>query len=438
MTEEKKQEDLVIDDDPCAGENFKPVKAWLCVIAALMFFIVGTGSLNMLNPILKLMLTEWNLETTMGSNWNSILNIVCAVAAFPVGFIMNKYGFRVLGYVGYGVLICTAVAGALCPNEWVMMVIRALQGLGYVIPGLISVYCVTQWFPRDKQAFPITIVALGPNIARIAVTQMSKPAIALGGWRMQWWFYLGVCIVAFIFFIFFMKQGPGFAAAEAKRREKEAKKAAQEKAPLSVALKNPYVWAVTGIMLFFSLSSRGFDTFTNMILVENCGILNDTASDITSAYSFAKMAAAPLCGLVMARFLMHRGKIVACMLTVAFTGMVFGFLLNSLWMAWVFVIVVGCTCCAIPYSFAVLPQFCKDPAILAMALTFANFLGKYLAGFAAPYVVSTVQTMTGSFSMVAIPCGVFAACGIFCVWFVGLGLDKMTKREHAAKAALQA
>ena len=434
----KEEIDVVeVEDDPCAGENFHPVKAWLCVIAALFFFVVGTGTLNMLNPILKLMLEDFGSTTTMGSNWNSILSIVCAVMAFPVGFVLNRYGFRMLGYIGYVVLIATAAAGALCPNEWVMCVVRAFQGIGYVIPGLISVYCVTQWFPRDKQSLPITIVALGPNIARIVVTQMSKPAIELGGWQMQWWFFLGLCVIAFVMFVLFMRPGPGFAAAEAERKAKEERKSKQEKAPLALVLKNPYVWAITGIMLFFSLSTRGFDTFTNMILVENCGIENSTASDITSAFSFAKMAAAPICGMIMTKFLMSRGKIVAAMLTIAFAGMVFGYMLNSLWMAWVFVIVVGVTSCAIPYSFAVIPQFCKNPAVLAMALTFMNFLGKYIAGFVAPYIVSTVQELTGSFMTVAIPTAVFSVLGIFCVWFVGFGLDKMTKRERAAKEAAE-
>lgn len=425
----------ITEEDPCAGANWHPVKAWLCVLAALLFFIVGTGTQNMLTPILKLMLESFNADTTMGSNWSSILTVVCAVLSLPTAWALNKFGFRAVGYIAFVVLLGTSVWGALCDNSIVMLVIRALQGIGYVIPGVICVYCVTQWFPKDKQAFPITIVSLGANIARVVIMQISKPAIAMGGWRAVWWVFLVMCIIAFIFFIFFMKPGPGYAVAEAERKAKEERKASQEKAPLSVVLKNPYIWAITLILLAFAMASRGFDTFANMIFVDNCGVSNDTASDLVTVMSFAKMAAAPICGVIMGRFLLSRGKIISCMLTIFFAGMVFGYALNSLWMAWVFVIVVGVVCCIMPFTMAALPIFSATPAVLAMALTFSNMVGKYLAGFVAPYMVSTVETLTGSFQMCAIPAAVFSVIGIICVWFVGISMDRRAKKEKLEKEA---
>lgn len=438
MTDTKAKKADVVEIDPCAGENFHPVRAWMCVIAAMLFLMAGTGTQNMLTPILQLMLTDFDTTTTMGSNWSSILTVVCAVLSFPVAWAINKFGYRKISYLAFFVLIVTSVMGALCPNAIAMLIIRGLQGIGYVVPGVVGVYCVTQWFPKDKQSFPIAIVALSTNLARVLIMQGSKIAISMGGWRMVWWFFLGLCVVAFILFIFFMKPGPGYAVAEAERRAKEERKANQEKAPLSVVIKNPYIWAITLIMLAFAMASRGFDTFANMIFVENCGVSNDTASDLVTILSFAKMAAAPVCGIVMSKFLLSRGKIVSCMLTIFFAGMVFGYALNSVWMAWAFVIVVGVSCCVMPFTMAALPIFSATPAILAMALTFSNCIGKYLAGFVAPYMVSTVQTLTGSFQMCAIPAAVFSLIGIVCVWFVGINMDKHAKREKAEKQAAEA
>lgn len=418
--------------DPCAGNNFKPVKAWLCVAGACFFLLLGSGSLNMLTPILKLILEEFAQDTNFGSSLNSIVSLTSLIVSLPVGWALNKWGFRKVGLFGYLVLLLAGVLGATIANsEATLMFVRILQGLGYVFPPIICIYCVTQWFPKEKQSLPIAIVASSTFLSKVVMLQMSKIAIPWMGWRGQFALYAILCIVGLILFIFFMKPGPGYAVAEAERLAKSNK----EKAPLAVVLKNPFIWLIIIAQVTFSIAQRGFTTFQNMILVDNCGVTNNMASDLGTVLNLMPVLGGIFVGWLLSSKLKNRSLIVAGIFVVYFVGYITPFFMNALWQAVVFVVLVG-FCSGIPQFCQVcLPKFSGSPAILAMALTVFNLVGKYASGFVAPYFVSIPQTLTGTWFWCWVPMAIVGAIGIVAIFILAINLDKRDKAEAAEKAA---
>lgn len=384
-----------------------------------------------------MVLADFGASTNYGSTLDAGFNIVCAIMAVPVGLALNKWGFRKVGYLGYIVLLLTAIAGATFINDQVSLVIlRCLQGVGYAIPPILGIYLVTQWFPKDKQGVPVALVGMMSALAKVLSQQMAKVVFAVDGtWHTQFMVFAVLCVVGMLLFMFFMKPGPGYAVAEAERLAKASKKKGQEKAPIVEVLKNPMIWAVIIIMVCFSIGQRGFSPFSNMIYIDNCGVSDAAAADINSVFSLIKIPSGLLFGYILSRFLKIRGRVSAVMLTVYFFGMLVPFVMNQEWMAWAFAIVVGLVGGVAGFCNVCMPIFSKSPAELAMGLSIFTLVGKYLAGIVAPYIISFVQTATGSWFYCFIPVFVCAVVATAAVWFLGVKLDRRTKLESAGEAA---
>ena len=412
--------------DPCAGENFHPGKAWMAVIAAVVFLCLGSSALNLMTPILSLVLEEFAQDANFGATLNSIVSLTSLIVCIPIGFLMNKIGFRKTGYIGYFILLISGVLGATIANtEATMLFVRILQGAGYVFPPIICIYLVTQWFPKNKQSLPITIVASATSLAKVVTLQMSKIGIAWMGWRGQFAVYAILCVIGIVLFVFFMRPGPGFAVAEAERLAKEKR----EKAPILVVLKNPYIWLIIIAQFAFGAAQRGLSSFQNMILVDNCGVSNNFASDLGTILGLMPILGGIVVGWLLGSKLKAKNQITAALLAVYFIAYVTPYFLNTVPQAVVFCVVAGFAAAVPQFCQACLPRFSASPAILVMALTIFNFVGKYIAGLVAPYIVSITQTLTGSWFWCWVPMAVVAVVGILCVVILTGKLTKMDRDE---------
>lgn len=404
---EKSRADARID--PCEGEGWHPVKAWLAVLASCFFLLVGSAGLNLLAPVLSLILDEYSLDANFGASLNSIVSIVSLISAVPAGLAIDKFGFRRMAFFTYLIMISSGVIGAaFCNDVFVLLLVRVLNGIAYVFPPIIGVYVATQWFPRSKQAFPITLVAASTSMARALVQQMSKIAIPLGGWHAQFALYAACAIMGFVLFWFFMKPGPGYALAEHERLEKKA----QERAPIVQVARNPLIWAVILLQFMYALVSRGFMTFQNMIFIDTCQVSAATAADLGTIMNIMPIIGGVFMGWVLNRSTSKKYIVTTIMISTYFVVYALPYLMTEAWQAWLFAIVVGFTTVTQMFTQASMPKIATSPAVLIMALTMFNFIGKYLAAVIAPYIISVVFVITGSWQLCWIPMGIIGLAGI--------------------------
>lgn len=293
-----------------------------------------------------------------------------------------------------------------------------LQGVGYVVPPILSIAIVTQWFPAGKQGVPIAIVASMMSLAKVTVLQLSKITIPLGGWHGQFAGCFVMCLVGFVLFLFFVHERPGASVAAPEKAER---------APLGVVLRNANIWLIIIVMVAFTIGQRGFSPFSNMIWVDNCGITNDHASDIDSLLFFMQIPSGILFGYIVSHFLKHRGIIVAAMLTVYFVGMSTAFFLDQPWHAWLFAAGVGILGGVPQFCQVCLPLFSSSPPVLSMALAVYDLVGKYLAASVAPYVISSIQTATGSWIYCSVPVFAIGVVAAIACWKLGLGMDRAAR-----------
>lgn len=425
------QPDQGVAVDPFS-KPYSKTMAWMAVIAAMAFQLVGGGSLNMITPIMSSVLAEFGADTNFGATMSSIFTLVNIIMTVPTAWAINKWGFRSVGVVAYICLVLGALLGAMwVSDEASMIVVRIIQGLGYTVPFVLGAYVVTMWFPKDKQSLPIAMVGCMTYMCQVFTLQISKIAIPLAGWQGEFWAILIAAIIGFVLFFFFMKEGPGYEIAEAERKAKAEKK---EKAGIGEVITSPYLWAICGVAFMYSVTTKGWAPFSNMIFVEACGVSESTASDLSTMTQFAKLPGALLVAWAMQKFLDKRGKIAAVFITVFFVAQSYMFLMSSAAEAWVCCTIIGLTGPVTTLCMICAPLFFDTPARLATALALYNTVGRYIAGLIAPYIISFSRGIFEGWVGGAVPCVIFGILGIGCAWFLGVQLDKFTKKQKAAEA----
>lgn len=414
-------------------DTYNRKQAWTVAFAATFFMFVGCSSLNMLTPVLSLILEELGQDTNYGSLLNLVDTGTSAILAIPVGLAVNKWGYRKIGILAYIVITVSFAWGAMpvSSDYYQLLMIRCLQGVGYAVPPILSIAVVAQYFPKNRQAIPIVIVGCMTDAAKVVMLQISKITIPLGGWHGQFAGALILCLIGFAVFVALMKDPPP----EGSRALTHGRPEKQEKAPLSVALKDWRVWMLIVIMCAFTLGRRGFDPFSNMIWVDNCGIDNNHASDIDSLFFFMNIPSGLLFGYILQHFTRRRGAISACLLTVYFIGMGLVFFLNEAWMGWTFAVVVGLVGSAPSFCQAALPIIIRNPAILTMALSLFDTVGKYIFGSIAPFLISSIQSAMDSWIYCSIPFIIVGLIAIAATWCVGLELDRKSACDVSSKHA---
>lgn len=413
---------------PYESEGYDPRHAWMATIAACLFMLAGCSSLNLFTPILPMVLEDLDATTNFGSALNFVDTAASAVLAIPVGLALNRWGYRKVACVGFIILLISFSWGAMpfAHDKVQLLIIRALQGAGYAIPPVLCIALIPEWFPEGKQSIPLAIVSCMANVAKVAMLQMSKITVPLGGWHGQ---FAGAFVLTFVCFVGFM------CCLKRKPISREAAIAARKNRPcmdggaIKRVLSNRSIWLIIVIMCAFTLGRRSFDPFANMIWMDNCGVSADQASDIDSVFFFMNIPSALLFGFILS-LPKRRGTITACMLTIYFIGMSFAFFLSQSWEAAVFAVVIGILGSVPTFCQTALPLLVKDREQLTMTLSVFDLIGKYIVGSVAPFTVSVIQTATGSWMYCAIPIMIIGALALICCWRVAPVLDGTAHRSR--------
>lgn len=420
----KKQNDLHLEElwlDPLYRR-----KSWSVAIACFLFYVCACGSLNTMTPILSSVLYEFSETTTYGATLSSLFVAVNAICALPVGLLISKYGFRKIGYIGFAFLFLGTLYGAVFVDSSESMLLgRILQGIGYTVPCVLDTAIIVQWFPAKRLGLPLGILGGASGLSSSLMHWAANAVMPYFGWRGLWWVLLLLIVFSFSLFCFCAKPGPGERLVS---MEKHAEKS--EKVKIVEVLKVPEIWACC--IVFFSLSVilKGFMPFTNLIFVDNCGVDNATASNMSALFSFGLMFSGLVGGLIYDKAGKGKGVIFSVVTAIWVIGMVWGFTLADQLSAWCFCLIFGLLRVDRTFVGCVLPAFSPSPGVLSVALSLYIFIGQFMGGILGPYIMDYAQLLGGSWRACGVAVGVFGAVAVVSTAFLA---HRLRKREIAAK-----
>lgn len=264
------------------------------------------------------------------------------------GFFIDRFGTRRMSLVFSGLIVIGAVLLAAVPVFWVMVVARAIFGVGAESLIVCQSAILAKWFKGRELAFAfglsLTFMRLGTLFSFNTEAWIAEQ---FGGWQVALWGAALLCVLSF-----FCNVGYVFLERNALGRVQLAGGAAGDKIVLSdVKRFGPSFWFITLLCVTFYSAIFPFTAFSTDLFVDKWKYDLVTAGRVTSIVIFASMVLSPILGRVVDKLgrrstMMMYGALllVPCHLTLgltelnpivpmAFLGFAFSLVPAALWPA---------------------------------------------------------------------------------------------------------
>jgi len=119
-----------------------------------------------------------------------------AVALFPGGRWVDRFGSRRLALAGLAVFAAGAVLGAVAPSLEVLVGSRVVQGAGAGLVSPAALAGAVSGFPPERRGAALGIWGAGSGTANLAGPLLGGALTVLLGWRANWWALVPLSVVA--------------------------------------------------------------------------------------------------------------------------------------------------------------------------------------------------------------------------------------------------
>ncbi|MEM5769173.1 MAG: MFS transporter [Bacillota bacterium] len=394
-------------------------RVWLVTLIVVLTGVVVAACNFKVPPTMVVLMDELQVSVTEGGTLMSMSVIAGIILAIPAGGIIMKTGPKKLGAFS---LVCTligSVVGAVAPNFTILMIGRAIEGIGFAFISVVAPSIIALCFPPEKRGLPMALWALWISLGMLFIFNVTNAIVPVFGWRGDWWLVAILAAIMLVLFVLFVK---------VPEPESDTAEQGVPKPSLKEGFQSVSSWLLCLVFICFSTVVSAFTTYFPTYIVQVLGL------DVAAANAYSGfMAIGMIVGGLAMGFVLNKVKnrpalLIVCM---ALTG-IFGYFtfevtsVNTL-LAYVFFVGVAYSTPAATI-FTVAPDTALSPASIGMALSLC-ILGQNVASGLVPVIVGAVVESSGYVWSSATP--ILLGAGIMGVVFAILFLVAMNKKAAA-------
>lgn len=155
-------------------ETHPALRAWVVCLCASLYFAYELVQLHMLNAISPFLLKDLHLTATDFGKLCSTYLVADVLFLLPVGMILDRFSTRRVILAALFLCIAGTIGFAFANSLLTACVCHFLSGIGNAFCFLSCMMLVSRWFPKEKQAFVISLViTIGLSGGVIAQTPFS-------------------------------------------------------------------------------------------------------------------------------------------------------------------------------------------------------------------------------------------------------------------------
>jgi MFS family permease len=181
---------------------------WVVLFASLLGFIMYGFALQSVPPLLQQFKIIFSVDDATAGLLMSIVVILGTILALPAGILIDRYGFRRLGFLSVLTIAAGSLIMALSSSFLVALLARFIVGFG---GGLISVgtpSIIPQWFEHREMGKAMGVYVVGMPIATTAAF-FAAPVLAQSfGWQSPLYVAVAISMISAIFFLATVRNGP--------------------------------------------------------------------------------------------------------------------------------------------------------------------------------------------------------------------------------------
>jgi len=127
---------------------------------------------------------------------------VYAICQIPVGFVLDRFGYVVVGRTGAFLWGLAASATALAPNFTVLNAARGFLGIAEApaFPG--NAKATSYWFPTSERGLATAIFDAAAKASNVIAVPLLAFIVGMAGWR---WGFGFTALLSFLFFLLFTR-----------------------------------------------------------------------------------------------------------------------------------------------------------------------------------------------------------------------------------------
>lgn len=259
---------------------------WMVLFAALLSFMMYAYSLQSVPPLIQQFEVLYGINNATAGLLMSVLVIPAIILALPAGVLIDRYGYRKIGFLSVLTIAFGSLMMAFSHDIILALSARFIVGIG---GGLVTVgtpSIVPQWFEHKEMGKAMGIYAVGMPVATTAAF-FSVPILAqIFGWQAPFYLAFIMSMITAVIFWLIVHDGP------LKNRVTMVKLS-----EIKEVFRNSEVFKVSLVWMFFNIVSIGFLTWAPLMFVMFKGLSLIDASIVASLIMIANFFFVPIYGL---------------------------------------------------------------------------------------------------------------------------------------------
>jgi len=178
------------------SETIRLKTSWLGVFLGLAAGALAAFHQFKLPPAMPLMLELYEYDLTFAGGFMSVYALVGLATSALLGVGLQKFGTRHYVAIACSALILGSLFTILWPSlSGIMLAARAVEGLGFSILAILGPVIAISSANLAHRPLAIAIFASWIPLGQLIALGISQPAIALGNWRLIWWFGIAITVI---------------------------------------------------------------------------------------------------------------------------------------------------------------------------------------------------------------------------------------------------
>jgi MFS family permease len=371
------------------------VSPWLVLAAVFSASVAAVMAQFAVPPLLPVLMDDFGIDIADASRLMSVFSITGLVLALPAGLVLQRFGPVVTSAVAMASVVAGSVLGILATDFNILLLSRAVQGIGVGLIGVVAPAVVAAVFTHDRRGTPMGVWAMWVPAGGVLMYLLAPSIAAGGGWQAVWWLTAIVAAAALLVVVGVLRAArlprPGHTDAVA---------------DLRVGLAGRDVWLLAATFALFGTMAGSINTFVPTFLIDERGMDLTAAATMSALVLVGAGAGSVLSGVVSDRIgsrrTVYTASCVAAGLLVLLPFNVAGLALAAV------LFVVGVTSGSIPAAlFASVPDAMPEPRLTGAGMA-ALMLGQN-AGFVIGPALFTALLPTLGWASIGV---VFAVVGL--------------------------
>jgi MFS family permease len=373
--------------------------AWTnVVLAALLMLATLPGRTQGLGLITEPLLKDLHFDRVDFAQLNLWATLLGSAFCFPIGYVIDKSGLRVVSTALVLLLGCTVWLMSRITGGWPVLFVLILltRALGQSALSVASITTVGKSF-RERLGLAMGIYSFLLSTFFVIAFILVGNAITTHGWRIAWsQIAVALLVVIAPLILFFLRDIPNAATTDPETLTTSSTPTAENRASLNLsdALQTSSFWIFGLSTALFALVTSGLGLFNESVLAEH-GFDQKTYHTFLAVTTFVGLCGQLLCGWLALRHSLTSLMGIA-MFIHALALATIPFLTTSIHL-WIFAALIGCAGGFVTVLFFAIWSHAYGPAHLGRIQGTAQLL-TVVASAVGPLLFAKCYTVMGSYS----------------------------------------